>query len=279
MANQYNSQENQPYDKILKENIGQLFLPITEKHLNIQIKSSEELKDKLQTTLEREADFLRKITTSQGDTFILHLEFQSTDETDMVYRMQEYHAILQKKYKIPIRQFVFYLGGKPSKMKTKLDAKEVFTGFERLTFHTVNYEDFLDSNIPEEVVLALLADFGEMSAQDVIQKILLRLLQLKEEPILLEKYIRQMVMLARLRQNLNEILETQLSIMALTYDIEKDTLYKKGLKKGREETLSEVKTAGIHRALQQGKLTIEEIATLFEVSVEFVLKLKQKNAD
>ncbi len=37
------------YDKILKENIAALLLPLTEKCLGIRIKDSRELKDKLQT--------------------------------------------------------------------------------------------------------------------------------------------------------------------------------------------------------------------------------------
>ncbi len=36
------------------------------------------------------------------------------------------------------------------------------------------------------------------------------------------------------------------------------------------------KTAGIRKALQRGKLSVEEIAEDFEVSVEFVLKIKEK---
>jgi hypothetical protein len=41
------------YDKILKENISALLLPLTEKYLNIKIRDSRELKDKLQTTIEK----------------------------------------------------------------------------------------------------------------------------------------------------------------------------------------------------------------------------------
>jgi predicted house-cleaning noncanonical NTP pyrophosphatase (MazG superfamily) len=87
------------YDKILKENIGNFFITLSEKYLGIKITKSEEFKDKLQTTLEREAVFLRLIYNQDGEQSISHLEFQTDNERDMVFRMQEYHAILQKNTK------------------------------------------------------------------------------------------------------------------------------------------------------------------------------------
>ncbi len=274
MAKKNDKKEHKPYDKILKENIGMLFLPLAEKQLGIRIQKSEELKDKLQTTLEREADFLRKITTQGNETFILHLEFQVADEIDMVYRMQEYHAILKKKYSIPIKQFVYYLGEKPSEMRTQLNADEIYKGFEMRSLHSLSYEGLLNSQIPEEIMLAMLADFGKTTAKAVVEKILQRLLQLKIEPITLEKYLRQMLLLARLRQNLNETLQKQLSTMALTYDIEKDSLYIKGIEKGIEKGELQTKIKGIQNALRQQKLTAEEIADLFEVTIEFVVQIQ-----
>ncbi len=63
------------YDKILKENIAALFLPLSEKYLGMRIVKTEELKDKLQTTIEKEPDFIRIVETDTAERFILHLEF------------------------------------------------------------------------------------------------------------------------------------------------------------------------------------------------------------
>ncbi len=68
------------YDKILKENIAGLLLPLTEKYLGISIKDSRELKDKLQTTIEKEPDFIRIAQTDADEEFILHLGFQTHHE-------------------------------------------------------------------------------------------------------------------------------------------------------------------------------------------------------
>ena len=71
--------------------------------------------------------------------------------------------------------------------------------------------------------------------------------------------------------------------MPITYDITKDSLYLEGMEKGLEEGLERGLNEGLEkskqqmilRMLQQGILTIEQIAELAEVDVEFVLSLRE----
>lgn len=122
--------EGNLYDKIFKENIEATFLPLSEKYFGIRIATTKEIAGDLQVTLERRPDFLKIVETPEGTRFILHIEFQTRDEKEMIYCMQEYFAILRKKYKLPVRQFVIYLGETPSKMRTDLEETEVFRKFE-----------------------------------------------------------------------------------------------------------------------------------------------------
>ncbi|WP_299457304.1 hypothetical protein [uncultured Microscilla sp.] len=276
------------YDKIFKENIGEYFLSLSKIHLGIEVASSEELKDKLQTTLEREADFLRKITTPQGEQMIVQLEFQTTDEQGMVKRMQLYFAILQQKYQLPVRQFVIYVGSKPPKMRTHLKPDEIFTGFELLDLSQIKYKQWLDSNIPEEILLAILSNFQQTDALQVLKQIISKLIKLIDSPETLQKYIRQLAILARLR-NLTVETEQTLEYMGLTYDIEKDAFYQKGIKEGRQEGLKkgikegrqeglkkgkqEEKVALIIGLLKSGKMTLQEIAYLTKITVAEVQKI------
>lgn len=76
-----------------------------------------EIKDKIQITLEREADFLKKILhDDSSDDFILHIEFQVKNEPKMLKRMLLYRAFLYNKYELPVKQFVFYVGDKKPSM-------------------------------------------------------------------------------------------------------------------------------------------------------------------
>lgn len=60
---------------------------------------------------ERKPDLLKKSTDSSGRVFILHIEYQVAQQAEMVYRMAEYYMMLHRKYKLPVEQFVFFLGG------------------------------------------------------------------------------------------------------------------------------------------------------------------------
>jgi beta-xylosidase len=142
------NQENRQYDKIFKENIEHIFLAFCQRYLQIEIEKTEEIKDKLQTTIEREPDFLKIIYPKNQEKFILQIEFQTKNEEGMLLRMREYHAILTKKYKITMKQIVLYLGETPSKMPTRLEEKDIFKGFDLLSLHNIDYKNFVNSEIP-----------------------------------------------------------------------------------------------------------------------------------
>jgi hypothetical protein len=71
------NEEGNLYDKIFKENVDATIDSFIHKILKINIAASEKIVLKLQRTKEREADFLKIITTDKGEKFILHIEYQS----------------------------------------------------------------------------------------------------------------------------------------------------------------------------------------------------------
>ena len=77
------------YDKIFKENAEAIFIPFIEEHIGTKIKRFKHLKEKMQVTIEREMDFFYEVETEKGEIFILHLEFQTEDDMEMVYRKGE----------------------------------------------------------------------------------------------------------------------------------------------------------------------------------------------
>ena len=50
------------------------------------------------------------------DDTILHVELQSGNHRDMAMRMAEYYLLLVRKYKVPVRQVVLYLGSRRMNM-------------------------------------------------------------------------------------------------------------------------------------------------------------------
>ncbi|TAE45712.1 MAG: hypothetical protein EAY69_09960 [Cytophagales bacterium] len=259
---QKKDKETKQYDNIFKENIEPVFLALCENYLQIDIEKTEEINDKLQTTIEREPDFLKIVHSKKREKFILHIEFQSKDESDMIYRMQEYYAILKKKYQIPIEQIVIYLDKNPSKMQTQLPENEIFNGFQLLSLHEIGYKNFIDSEIPEEVILAILCNFEEEKVEKVLEKIILTLKKISKDEITLQKYVRQILILSRLRNFTNifhEIIQNNMPI-TLDIDIENDVLYKRGEIKGKTENSRQVAIKAIKKGFDDE--TINELTGL-----------------
>ena len=259
------------YDRIIKENIEAIFLPILGKFLGLSIKSTFEIKDKIQSTIEREPDFLKRIIDQDDKEFILHVEFQTADDLEMVYRMAEYDALLQRKYQIPVKPFVIYLGSSPPKMRTKLYRDEQIKGFELINIREISTEDTLSSDIPEEIILTILTDYEKADAGQIIKRILEKLEQSATSEIKLRRLIKQLHILSRLRK-LDQKIQRKVSKMPIEYDFRGHVLFKEGMEEGDERRRRQV----ILRGLKLG-VPIAQIAEMAEVDIQYVLKLQQES--
>jgi predicted transposase YdaD len=271
------------YDKILKENIEEIFLPLAEKYLGLKILKTEILPEKVQVTQEREVDFNKIVYTDSGEKFILHLEFQTSDDVNMIYRIAQYKAMKMYKFHLPVKSVVIYFGMEKPKMRTQLREQEVIEGFELLNLHALDAERILESDVPEEVILAILGKYPELMAGLLIKRVIVRLKELCGEEARFNKYLKQLIVLSRLRKL---ELETKKTIeeMPITYDITKDGLYlegkkdgmQKGILKGAEQERKKRNIEIAETLLKKGMSAVEvsEISTL---SVEEVIKIQERH--
>ncbi len=268
------------YDKIFKENIEAVTMALIEKVLHIQVAHAEKLQADLPKNIERKPDQLLQITDVAGSTFILHLEFQVIDEPDMVYRMFEYRALLSRKYKLDVHQYVLFLSDEQPEMTTQLTQRNLAFTFDLICFSQIDYALFLRSSQAEEVVFAILGNFGTESPQVVAQKLVSRLQETSQGQLALEKHLEQLRILANLRK-LKPFLEQIMESITKYFKPEEDFLYKKGeqlgLEKGEKRALErqqqEVK-AMIQRFLKEGLLTTQQIAIGIGVPETFVEHIK-----
>lgn len=273
---------SQDFDKIFKENIAALLIPLAKKLLGIDIIHSEEMKDKLQTTIEREPDYLSLIETNEGKKYLLQLEFQTSNDDKMLLRMQEYYSILRKQYNYPIIQKVIYLGQKQATMRSKLSPEEVYTGFDLITINQEPYEKFLQSNIPEEFILSILADMHGVDPKEIVDSILHKLQETLKSQITFQKYVKQLVVLSRLRK-LSEITKTSVKKMPIEYDVKEDAFYKEGVEDGKEverrrieEEKKMEKKNLIIKLIKSEKHSLHEIAEIMDVKVSYVQEISEK---
>ncbi len=259
-------QTNQ-YDKIFKENIEAVIASIVRNVLDITAVSMEELPDDIQHTKERKPDILKKVTDDRGNIFILQIEFQLADEPKMVYRMAEYFIMLERKYDLPIKQFVIFLGSAEPKMPTLLDRERLKFNFPLISFSTLDYHIFLKSDKPEEIILGILADFKDDAPENALEQIIHRIEETADGDFSLKKYFNQLRVLAQLRNLEIKLVNAMNSIYEYLSE-ERDALYMRGQEN--------VQTQFVTYLLREGDKAPEQIADIAGVSVDFVKSVKQK---
>ena len=265
MKSDKKKRQSSQYDKIFKENIEAVISSIMENVLEITAVSMEELPDDIQHTKERKPDTLKKITDDKGNTFVLQIEFQVKDEDEMVYRMGEYYFMLERKYKLPVKQFVIFLGADNPKMPTELERERLKFSYPLVSLSTLDYHIFLNSDKPEEIILGILANFKGENPENALKQILVRVKETTKGDFSLNRYFNQLRVLAQLR-NLELNLKNAMDSIAEYIKEERDVLFLRGLDKGQEKEQEKF----VRNLLTESDFTIEKIAKIAGVTVDFV---------
>lgn len=259
-------QEGNQYDKIVKENMESIIPALMNSVLGFKVVKAEIIKEKLQQTKEKEADALRIITDPSNQQFILHLEFQVDDYPKMAYRMADYWVLLKSKYSLPVRQFVIFIGQGEPKMKTVLAHDGNYFHFNLINITQFDYLRFLHSDNPEEIILAVLSNFGKEKPENALNQIVQRLSETKTDQTSFQKYLRQLRVLSKLRK-LDLKFDDMIQNMAQYIDAENDYL------------VIDAKKQIVANLLEKLNLTFEQAAEVAGVSVDFVKVVKQKMMD
>ena len=254
------------YDRIFKENVESLLLPLLKKVLGLIPPKLVPIDAKMQLTHESEMDNIRRVVYEEDATldYGLQIEFHIKDE-DLRKRNLVHHALFYQITSLPLRQIVIY-GGKSDPqhiIQNHLLTLGLEHRFEVIVLKQIPKEMFIHSNIPEEVVLAILCDFGEDQPAQVVRQILEHLHKICRRSVRLKKYQKQLLILSRLRK-MELIVKTEVEAMTIHYDIETDALYLQGIEKGIEEGIEKGIEKGIEEGIEKG---IEEGTAIKERQV------------
>ncbi|MEM0997793.1 MAG: hypothetical protein AAGN35_11955 [Bacteroidota bacterium] len=275
MANQY--------DHIFRENFHAVFISFFKRKLGIEFAVVEDLSPKLQKT-NREVDFVKRVTTVDKREFILHVEFQTTNDPKMVYRMNVYQALLLEKYKLPVYSTVLYMGSAPVNMRSELRPEEVMHGFELINLPGMDFNEFLSAKTPEEVIFAILADHGEADPSTVMQLIVNRLVEVENNRTEQMKFLQQLRVISRIR-NLEYTLTEKTKNMPLYLDLKEDSFYQKGVITGRAEGIAKGEAKGeakaklemIIKLLRADALPIEKLAQMVDLPADRIRAIKKEH--
>ena len=236
---------HQPYDRIIKENLQHIFLDVLRVLTGLEATEVQTLYPEFASTIKRVADFVVKIKNNVGREEIIHIEFQSTNDGNMLGRMMVYSALLYEKYQLPVSQYVFYLGRDEMKMQVELKSRNHNYNYELIDLQSVSYKKFINSDNPGMVLVSILADFEEKEAEWVIEEIIKKIRVMGSDNALdFNKYSVQLDYLSVLR-NLQSTVEKKLKDMALVLDIRNDLRFQEGVEEGMEK--------GIQKGIEEGK--------------------------
>lgn len=261
-------QQSSQYDKIFKENLEAVISSIMQNVLEITAISVEELPDDIQHTKERKPDVLKKVTDTKGDTFVLQIEFQVANDNEMVHRMLDYKAMLIRKYRLPIYQYVIFLGKGHPKMDTHLTDVGLTFEYNLLAINSVDYKIFLKSNRPEEIVLSVLANFGQETSEKVLKDIISRLEETTSGDLALKRYFKQLRILAQLRKLEQKLKNIVMDSIAKYIDEKRDVAFLIGQERTEERI--------VRNLLSKMSLTLEQIADVAGVTVDFVKSVQRQ---
>ena len=165
----------QDFDKIFREVLKDVFPVVAQKIIGLPQGEYKALPGDLQYTSEREADQIWQVTPPQGGAFILHVEFQTGNDKQMLSRMLLYHAFLFYQQKLPVRQYVIYIGKEPVKMEHQVQSDSLSYHYHLIDLRTLPYQMFLQSTSSREVLLTILADFGGEAGELIVERIIAKL--------------------------------------------------------------------------------------------------------
>ncbi len=232
---------------------------------------------------ELRVDFLARLE----DESILHIEFQSFNDTNMPFRMLRYYlAILERYPSSPIKQLLVYVGNRKLRMKSRLKLRNLTFSYEILDIRQIDCRVLLESPDPMDRLLACLCKVEDEVY--LIEKLIKTMEGMNDEER--KDYLLKALTLTELRPNLRIRLTEEVKPMPIVVrpediklpkkKLRKDILYRLGLEEGKKEGeiigiekgkqigLEEGKQIGIEEGLL--KSAQEMVITIIEVKLGYV---------
>lgn len=223
-------------------------------HLDVATDSVELLDTEQQRVELRRADLVARMHKKTSDEpFILHIEIQNANDPSMASRMLRYFADIHLRYPDePIHQHLVYIGKRPFGMAIELTQPAFTYRYSVLDMQTVDCSVLLTQDTPEALVLAILCDFKQRPAQEVINYIVMRLKELTDDDE--SRFRNYFEMLETLADNRD--LQPQLDEakqMLTQVNVKKFASYNWGLQDGIEQGIERGLEQGIERGIERGE--------------------------
>ncbi len=221
--------------------------------LNVDSESVELLETEQQRIESRQADMVVRLKEEKtGQPFILHLEIQNNNHPQMPLRMLRYYTDIQMSWqKEEIRQYMLYIGSSKLTMKSGLQTANLSYQYQILDIHNVDCNLLIQQDDPDALVLAILCDFKQQPAQDVVCYIVTRLHHLlKNDNKRFRDYFSMLEILSENRNLQTEIEEAK--NMLTQVNMENLPSFRWGMEKGMERGMERGMEKGMEKGIEKG---------------------------
>ncbi len=267
------------YDKLIKESLSHLIKPFAKRvGIDLEKERLELIKDKLQQTVEREPDFLFIVRHNDLlKDYVTQFDFQVGNDMTMPERMLFYKCLIKYTHHLPVRQIVFYIGNGPLLMSNFLQDENTYHQYELYDIRIFKASTFLDSDIPQEILLAILGDFEGVEPEIIMENILLRLQKLVKRKKDFQKFTFQLHVLSGLR-NLHKIFQLKTKNMPLQFDLDvkSDPFFLEGKEEGIEIGMTKKDFENVKHLLINTDFPDEQIAFYLNVKLAFIDEVRNK---
>lgn len=243
------------FDKIMRENLGTISKGLLKCLLRVDVEEIIAMPPRVRKTiLEKETDNLFLIKPLNGLKFILHLEFQSTNDIKMPLRVAVYNYAASYMYKKRVLSIVIYVGKPKLIMKNVISSHGNHFEFILIDIRELDPRLFLESPIPKELILAVLAGNDEQRRNLLVNDIFDKLRSLTNSESELSERLQELEIISILRgEDIQQSVINLKDTMPIIIDIRKDLRFKQARKEGKEEmqlTAAErMLRDGVHPAL------------------------------
>lgn len=226
-------------------------------------------------TKERKVDLLLELE----DNSIFHREIQSTNDKNMALRMLEYYTLIKSKYpdRVIIQQ-VLYVGDEPLNMKDNLEFENLTFKYKLVNIQDISCKELMESPDLNDKILASLCNMEDPEKYLLIIFDILSKIPEKDR----KDYITKLLITLDFRPKLKRLVlkfkeENKMPLTITREMIEKDPFFEEGKKEGLKEGLKEGKKEDIVKLYTKLSLSIEKIAQVLDVPVDFVKDTLKEN--
>ncbi len=195
----------------------------------------------------RKPDLVVRLSNGQ----LYHLELQSRNDDEMLWRMLEYFLLIRQHYGIEPLQQVLYVGQEKPRFLTSYQSSRLSFHYELVDIRTIDCQPLLQSDLLPDNILAILCRLDDPT--QVLRTLLAKIYQLNNKQS--KDMLLFLANLSTLR-NLSPLLEQEKHNMALELTLEGNIFLQDAYRKGRYFGEEKGLQKGLQKGLIEGEATV-----------------------